>query len=58
MNRTEHIRELLTHGSYSVVDLQRITKKPKGGRWSRAAIERSLRALPTVKDANLYTILP
>jgi len=58
MTRTEHIRALLTNGSYSVVDLQRITKKPKGGKWSTAAIESSLRELPTVKDGNLYTILP
>jgi hypothetical protein len=58
MTRTDHIRQLLMHGSYSVVDLQRITKKPKGGQWSTAAIESSLRALPTVKYDNLYTILP
>jgi hypothetical protein len=58
MTRTEHIRQLLTHGSYSVQDLRHHVPKPKGGRWSTAAIESSLRALPTVKDANLYTILP
>lgn len=58
MTRTEHIRQLLTKGSYSVADIRRIVKKPKGGMWSTAAIESSLRALPTVKDDNLYTILP
>jgi hypothetical protein len=58
MTRTDHIRALLTNGSYSVVDLQRITKKPKGGKWSTAAIESSLRLLPTTKEDNLYTIVP
>jgi hypothetical protein len=56
--RTEKIRELLTKGSYSVADLQRIVRKPKGGQWSTATIEMSLRTLPTVKDDNLFTILP
>ena len=58
MTRTEHIRQLLTNGSYSVQDLRHHVPKPKGGRWSTAAIESSLRALPTVKDDNLFTILP
>ena len=58
MQRTQAIRELLTKGSYSVSDLQRLVRKPKGGMWSIAAIEMSLRRLPTVKDDNLFTILP
>ena len=56
--RTEKIRQLLRTGSYSVADLQRMVRKPKGGMWSTAAIEMSLRTLPTVKDDNLFTILP
>jgi hypothetical protein len=58
MQRTEAIRQLLRQGSYSVADLQRLVRKPKGGQWSTAAIEMSLRTLPTVKDDNLFTILP
>jgi len=58
MQRTQAIRKLLTKGSYSVADLQRLVRKPKGGQWSTAAIEMSLRKLPTVKDDNLFTILP
>ncbi len=58
MTRTDHIRQLLTTGSYSVAMLREAVPKPKGGKWSTAAIESSLRALPTIKDANLYTIVP
>jgi hypothetical protein len=58
MTRTEHIRALLTNGSYSVVMLRESVPKPKGGKWSTAAIESSLRALPTTKEDNLYTIVP
>jgi hypothetical protein len=58
MTRTEHIRALLTNGSYSVVMLREAVPKPKGGKWSTAAIESSLRALPTTKEDNLYTIVP
>jgi len=58
MTRTEHIRALLTKGSYSVQDLRHHVPKPKGGKWSPAAIESSLRSLPTTKEDNLYTILP
>jgi hypothetical protein len=58
MTRTERIRQLLTHGSYSVAMLREAVPKPKGGRWSTAAIESILRALPTTKEDNLYTIVP
>jgi hypothetical protein len=58
MTRTDHIRALLTNGSYSVQDLRHHVPKPKGGKWSTAAIESSLRELPTEKKDNLYTIVP
>jgi hypothetical protein len=58
MTRTEHIRHLLTSGSYSVAMLQYHVLKPNGKQWSIAAIESSLRQLPVTKDGNLYTILP
>lgn len=58
MTRTDRIRQLLTRGSYSVEMLRDHVKRPDGKRWSAAAIETSLRELPTKRDANLYTIEP
>jgi len=58
MTRTEHIRQRLTTGSYSVQDLRQHVRKPNGTQWSVGAIEKSIKALNGVeKDGNLYTIV-
>ena len=58
-HRTETIRALLRTGSYSLIQLQDLVKKPNGKRWSIAAIETSVRQIGEVKkDDNLFTIEP
>jgi len=58
MTRIDHIRQLLTTGSYSIHDLRHHVRKPNGDQWSMGTIERSVKALDgVVKDGNLYTIV-
>jgi hypothetical protein len=58
-HRTETIRALLRTGSYSLIQLQDIVKKPNGQRWSIAAIDNSVRSIGEAKrEDNCYTIYP